>query len=123
MSIASLICAPKPALHTQGELRPHESIEVPGREDWPLGTEVHEDGMVTDAKFPQLLKASVPMVITDDGIVTDVRELQQAKAESPMEVTDDGIVTDARELQPMKARSPMVVTDDGIVTDVRDLQP
>ena len=69
------ICAPKPALHTQGELRPHEIIEVPGREDWPLGTEVHEDGMVTEASLLQLEKALVPMVVTDDGIVTDVREL------------------------------------------------
>ena len=53
----SLICAPKPALHTQVELRPHEIIEVPGREDWALGTEVHEDGMVTDVRELQLRKA------------------------------------------------------------------
>ena len=57
MSIVSLICAPKPALHTQVELRPHEIIEVPGREDWALGTEVHEDGMVTDVRELQLRKA------------------------------------------------------------------
>ena len=72
-----LICAPKPALHTQGELRPHEIIEVPGREDWPLGTEVHEDGMVTEASLLQPEKTSVSMVVTDDEIVTDVREVQR----------------------------------------------
>ena len=72
----SLICAPKPALHTQGELRPHEIIEVPGREDWPLGTEVHEDGMVTEASLLQSEKAPSPKEVTEDGIVIDIRELQ-----------------------------------------------
>ena len=77
MSIVPLICAPKPALHTQGELKPHE---VPGREDWPIGTEVHEDGMVTDTSLLQPAKAKIPMVVTEDGIVTDVRDPQRQKA-------------------------------------------
>ena len=99
----SLICAPKPALHTQGELRPHEIIEVPGREDWPLGTEVHEDGMVTEASVLQLSKAPKRMVVTEDGIVTEAREVQYWKTYIPMVVTVDGIVTDVRELQLKKA--------------------
>ena len=76
----SLICAPKPALHPQGEVRSHEIIEVPGREYWLLGTEVHEDGMVTEASLLHCEKAFQPMVVTDDGIVIDVRELQPRKA-------------------------------------------
>ena len=94
-----LICAPKPALHTQGELRSQEIIEVPGMEDWPLGTEVHEDGMVTEASLLQPQKALLPMVVTDDGIVTDVRELQPEKALPPMLVTDDGMLTVLRAAQ------------------------
>jgi hypothetical protein len=39
------------------------------------------------------------MLVTDDGIVTDVREVQRMKALSTMVVTDDGIVTDVREVQ------------------------
>ena len=87
------ICAPKPALHTQGELRPHEIIEVPGREDRPLGTEVHEDGIVADVSFPQPSKAKIPIEVTEAGIVTDIRELHLSKALLPMEVTEVGMLT------------------------------
>ena len=74
-----LIWAPKPALHTQGDLLAHESIEVPGMEGWP-NFGVQEDGMVTEASLLQSWKASGPKMKTDFGIVTDVREVQPWKA-------------------------------------------
>jgi hypothetical protein len=43
------------------------------------------------------------MLVTDDGIVTDVREVQPLKARLPMLVTDDGMLTVLRAVQLSKA--------------------
>jgi hypothetical protein len=39
------------------------------------------------------------MVVTDDGMVTEVRPVQLLKALSPMVVTDEGIVMEVRPVQ------------------------
>ena len=49
------------------------------------------EGMVTDVKLMQLIKAASPMLVTLAGMLTDVKLLQPAKAPLPMLVTVVGI--------------------------------
>ena len=118
MSIVPLICAPKPALHIQGETSSHEIIEVPGRVYCWAGTKVHEDGIVTEASLLQPAKAARAMEVTDAGIVTAASELQPLKAALPMSVTEDGMITVANLEQPLNADATMLLPDT-IVTCVR----
>ena len=44
----------------------------------------------------------MPKLATDEGITTEARELQYMKAPGPIEVTEEGMVTEASLLQPLK---------------------
>ena len=50
-----------------------------------------------------LLKALLPILVTDDGIARLANVLHPSKAPSPMLVMDDGIARLANALHPMKA--------------------
>ena len=52
-------------------------------------------------------------------MTTEVKPLQLLKAELPMEVTELGIVIDVSPLQEQNAALPMVVMELGMVTEVK----
>ena len=73
-----------------------------------------EEGRVTDVKFEQLLKAELPIEVTDVGISIAVKSLQPEKADSSMEVTEDGMDIVLIPSQFRKADAPMVFIVFGI---------
>ena len=56
------------------------------------------------------------MVLTEEGIVTETRLVQSLKAKSPIEVTEEGMVTETRLVHSRKASSSMEVQEEGIST-------
>ena len=67
--------------------------------------EVTEEGMLTEARAVQPLKALPAMLVTEEGMLTEARE-EPEKACCPMEVTEEGRLTEDTPLQPWKFRVP-----------------
>jgi hypothetical protein len=63
-----------------------------------------------DNKLPHSAKAVFSIAVVEDGMVTEVKELQALKAECLIVTTEDGIVTDITLLQEKKALFPILAT-------------
>ena len=73
------------------------------------------EGMVTDVKLLQYMKAEPPMELTVAGMVIEVNGVPQNTIK-PIEVTEGGISTDDME-HVLKALSPICVIPSVIITD------
>ena len=79
--------------------------------------------LIVTIRFEEvLLKALVPIDVTESGMFMDVNILQVRKASISIELTALPIVTDVKLVQKKKALLPIDVTELPMVNDVKPLQ-